>query len=113
MKNQFRNDTEALQPRPAFRCPCCRLKTLRGRAQYEIREVRYWEDDGQDDHDANEVRGGTLESKTHLPQIVRTRTDMIFAVDGEHLGGLYEEGIQRTFTMLHFFDRACNGVWPL
>ena len=58
MKKKFHNVTEALQPAPAFRCPCCRYKTLRGRAQDEICKVCFWEDDGQDDHDANEVRGG-------------------------------------------------------
>jgi hypothetical protein len=58
MENRFQNVTEALQPRPTFRCPCCRFKTLCGRAQYEICNVCYWEDDGQDDHDAHEVRGG-------------------------------------------------------
>ena len=58
MKKQFQNVTEALQPAPAFRCPCCRFKTPCGRAQEEICKVCYWQDDGQDDHDANEVRGG-------------------------------------------------------
>ena len=58
ISKQFRNITEDLQPEPAFRCPCCRFKTLRGRGQDEICPVCFWEDDGQDDHDANEVRGG-------------------------------------------------------
>jgi hypothetical protein len=58
MKKPFRNVTETLQPSPEFRCPCCRFKTLCGRAQYEICKVCFWEDDGQDDHDASEVRGG-------------------------------------------------------
>jgi hypothetical protein len=58
MKKQFRNVTEALQPAPAFRCPCCRFKTLCGRAQDEICKVCFWHDDGQDDHDAEDVRGG-------------------------------------------------------
>ncbi len=33
-------------------------KTLHGRGGYEICPVCYWEDDGQDDHDADEIRGG-------------------------------------------------------
>jgi hypothetical protein len=40
------------------RCPCCRSKTLRGRGQFEICPVCFWEDDGQDEHDADHVRGG-------------------------------------------------------
>lgn len=39
-------------------CPCCRYLTLGERSGYEICPVCFWEDDGQDDHDADEVRGG-------------------------------------------------------
>jgi hypothetical protein len=39
-------------------CPCCRYLTLRERGGFEICEVCYWEDDGQDDVDADVVRGG-------------------------------------------------------
>jgi hypothetical protein len=41
-----------------LRCPCCGHKTIDERCHYEICEVCFWEDDGQDDHDADEVRGG-------------------------------------------------------
>ena len=41
-----------------YRCPCCRCRTLTERAGYEICPVCFWEDDGQDDHDPDEVRGG-------------------------------------------------------
>jgi Cysteine-rich CPCC len=39
-------------------CPCCGYKTLTGRGHYEICEVCAWEDDGQDEADADQVRGG-------------------------------------------------------
>jgi len=39
-------------------CPCCRFLTLSERGGYEICKVCFWEDDGQGDHDADEVRGG-------------------------------------------------------
>lgn len=42
----------------SYRCPCCAFKTLRERGGFGLCEVCYWEDDGQDDHDADEVRGG-------------------------------------------------------
>ena len=32
----------------AYRCPCCNAKTLRGRGQFELCPVCYWEDDGMD-----------------------------------------------------------------
>jgi Cysteine-rich CPCC len=42
----------------AFHCPCCRYQTLHERGGYEISLLCFWEDNGQDDHDADEVRGG-------------------------------------------------------
>jgi hypothetical protein len=45
-------------PDTKYKCPCCGFKTLLERGGYDICEVCFWEDDGQDDHDADEVRGG-------------------------------------------------------
>lgn len=42
----------------SYRCPCCGRLTLKGRGMFEICPVCFWEDDGQDDHDAEVVRGG-------------------------------------------------------
>lgn len=39
-------------------CPCCGYLTLDARAEYDICELCNWEDDGQDDESADEVRGG-------------------------------------------------------
>ncbi|WP_171207404.1 MULTISPECIES: CPCC family cysteine-rich protein [unclassified Ruegeria] len=39
-------------------CACCRLPTLSERGNYEICMVCWWEDNGQDDHNADEVQGG-------------------------------------------------------
>jgi hypothetical protein len=43
---------------PSFLCPCCGNRTLGERASYEICPVCFWEDDGQNDDDADVVRGG-------------------------------------------------------
>ncbi len=40
------------------RCPCCGCHTLPERGSFDICPVCYWEDDGQDDYDADVVRGG-------------------------------------------------------
>lgn len=60
----FREDARStngqLLLRP-LRCPCCGCLTLDERGMYEICPVCYWEDDGQDDHDADRVRGGPNE----------------------------------------------------
>jgi hypothetical protein len=41
-----------------YRCPCCHHLTLSERGGYDICPVCFWEDDGQDDADADVVRGG-------------------------------------------------------
>jgi hypothetical protein len=41
-----------------YACPCCGYLTLPERGGYDICPVCFWEDDGQDDHDADVVRGG-------------------------------------------------------
>jgi len=41
-----------------YQCPCCSHRTLSERGGYEICPVCFWEDDGQDDGDANKIRGG-------------------------------------------------------
>src|SRR5260370_42491773 len=49
---------EAQPPELPLRCPCCGCKTLGERGGFEICGVCCWEDDGQDDYDADVVRGG-------------------------------------------------------
>lgn len=39
-------------------CPCCGYFTLAERGAYDICQVCFWEDDGQDDAQADEVWGG-------------------------------------------------------
>lgn len=41
-----------------FTCPCCGYPTLHSHGSYEICSLCYWEDDGQDDPYADDVRGG-------------------------------------------------------
>ncbi len=55
---KFENVSRPSERQKSYRCPCCEFKTLYGRGHDEICPVCFWEDDGQDDHDADEVRGG-------------------------------------------------------
>ncbi|WP_052350655.1 CPCC family cysteine-rich protein [Paenibacillus gorillae] len=41
-----------------YHCPCCGYLTLEERGAFEICYLCSWEDDGQDDSNADEVRGG-------------------------------------------------------
>lgn len=54
---QFVNVQRGTEGGP-FACPCCASLTLPTRGDYELCPVCFWEDDGQDDHDADVVRGG-------------------------------------------------------
>jgi hypothetical protein len=57
----FHAYVERLDIRPKdlpLRCPCCLCKTLEERGGFAICPVCFWEDDGQDDYDADVVRGG-------------------------------------------------------
>jgi hypothetical protein len=56
--NRIDGGRDAPIPLPPFACPCCHSLTLDGRGNFEICPVCYWEDDGQDDEDADVVRGG-------------------------------------------------------
>jgi hypothetical protein len=57
----FNEYTDRLDRQPdklPLRCPCCFCKTLPERGGWDICPICFWEDDGQDDHDAEIVRGG-------------------------------------------------------
>ncbi|MCX5316995.1 CPCC family cysteine-rich protein [Streptomyces sp. NBC_00154] len=43
-----------------YRCPCCGFITLGERRNYEVCSACFWEDDGQDDHDADRGPNGRL-----------------------------------------------------
>lgn len=45
-----------------YHCPCCLYPTLPMRGGFEVCPICYWEDDGQDSHDADRVRGGPNEA---------------------------------------------------
>lgn len=39
-------------------CPCCGRKTIEKRGNLDICKICWWEDDGQDNENANEILGG-------------------------------------------------------
>ena len=56
-----------------FSCPCCGYPTLRDRGWDEICYLCSWEDDGQDDRDADDVRGGP----NHQWSLTRARDNFV------------------------------------
>jgi Cysteine-rich CPCC len=55
--NTYTNARKDPLPGKMYACPCCHMLTLTSRGWHEICPVCGWDDDGQDDHDADEVRG--------------------------------------------------------
>jgi hypothetical protein len=53
-----------------FICPCCGYPTIDEKASYDICILCYWEDDGQDDLDADLIRGGLMQI-IHLQKLER------------------------------------------
>jgi len=41
-----------------YACPCCGYASLSDSGGFDICSICFWEDDGQDDHNADVVRGG-------------------------------------------------------
>ena len=64
----FDNAARPLNTGP-FACPCCGYTTLPVRGGDEICQVCFWEDDGQDDIDEDDVRGGP----NHLLSLTQAR----------------------------------------
>lgn len=57
-----RNSVHRAREGGPYHCPCCGCLTLEDRGYFDVCEVCYWQDDGQDDHDADVVRGGSNHS---------------------------------------------------
>ena len=66
-----------------YACPCCRYLTLQERGGEDICKVCFWQDDGQDDHDAHVVRGGP-NRRLSLTE-ARLNFQRVGASDGEWL----------------------------
>lgn len=67
-------------------CPCCGYPTLNERNAWNICAICFWEDDGQDDLDADQVYGGPnsnysltahrLEWETNIQELKKENTKM-------------------------------------
>ena len=67
-------------------CPCCGYLTLGERGGFKICSVCFWEDDGQDDHDADVVRGGPNGSLSLTA--ARANFRAFSACDRRHVGSV-------------------------
>ena len=58
--DRLNNHSVVVPPQTGLKypCPCCGNKTLDERGGFCICPVCFWEDDGQDDEDADTIRGG-------------------------------------------------------
>jgi hypothetical protein len=70
-------------------CPCCGYRTLMEHGAFEICILCWWEDDGQADRDADEIRGGPNggESLTSARQNFRDHLTMYPRDADRRIGG--------------------------
>lgn len=59
-------------------CPCCGYATLDARGEYDICTICWWEDDGQDNHNATVVAGGPNSNVSLARARLNFITDGIF-----------------------------------
>jgi hypothetical protein len=91
-----------------FTCPGCGYPTLGERAGYEICSVCNWEDDGQDDVEAGEVRGGP----NHGLTLIQNRV-MIGRVLGElahQINGTINLDPQEVLTILDKHNQVMRKI---
>ena len=55
---QVSKDKKWAKYKDRYLCPCCFMPTLDERAHFDICPICFWEDDGQDNDDADKIRGG-------------------------------------------------------
>jgi hypothetical protein len=91
-----------LDPAKRVRCPCCGYLTLAGRAEYQVCELCCWEDDGQDDPHADEVRGGPNHdySLTQARENFRRFLVMYEPERDRRIGGPDQEAVLETKRLL-------------
>jgi len=66
-------------------CPCCGYPTLTMRCHLECCELCHWQDDGQDDHNADEVTGGP-NGDSSLAQARRNFAEMLAGFRADEAG---------------------------
>ncbi len=72
--DHFVNVFGAAEAGTRYLCPCCGYPTLATRGSFDVCAVCDWEDDGQDSHDADRVRGGP-NGDLSLAQAIRNFAD--------------------------------------
>jgi hypothetical protein len=80
-------DTTSVIAGPAggpYPCPCCGHRTLVERGAFETCPVCFWEDDGQDEADADKIRGGPNGSLSL--RAARANFEQVGASDARNLG---------------------------
>lgn len=117
----FERDPEFL--RGMLPCPCCGYPTLTMRGVFEYCSLCHWEDNGQDDHDADEVSGGP-NGDYSLTQARRNFAETLTMFRPEEAGvthwdtGQIDRGPQKRY-LLSLYDRlitvadavAAEQVW--
>lgn len=94
--------------RSRHECPCCGFPTLNDRGAFDICLVCWWEDDGQDDATADEIRGGP-NSHYSLTAARRNFADHSHMYDaGEGIDAV-EKPTAGRLKLLSYIEALCAG----
>lgn len=98
---------KSCSPAAGYRCPCCQFRTLHERGGFELCPVCFWEDDGQDDQDACNIRGGPTAS-FRSPKRAKTSNDVARQI--HHFSRLFDRHIKRSVSSdVSEVDGQCSG----
>jgi hypothetical protein len=106
-----------------YNCPCCGYPTLDERGGYQICQLCYWEDDGQDDPHADEIWGGPNKgySLTRARENFKRYWIMYEPDQDSRIGGSDSEleltakkDMVRAFdTLIHARDEEQDRLWEI
>ena len=99
-RQQFDNFLKATSTNEVFfTCPSCGFPTLTERDEHEICDICKWQDDGQDDQDADEIKGGPNSDLSLTDSRLKIGKELIQLA--KNLNGKLITNPDKFFTLLH------------
>lgn len=92
-----------------YKCPCCGYLTLEERSSWEICRLCNWEDDGQDDHHADEVWGGPNRDYSLSEARENFKKHYVMYRDKERIRTIDSMEVQTKINLMKAFEQLKEG----
>lgn len=86
-------------------CPCCGYPTLQRRIEYEICQICWWEDDGQDDADAEEKGGANDEISLNQARSNFSEYMISFNSDDERFKRIGKQTLEKREQLILLYEQ--------